>query len=59
MGLNDKVKACSWLGSQGNADLAMVAEQLELCFRLQPSFSVVILTVGAPSFRVGTRGGLD
>lgn len=34
----------------------MVAEQLELCFRLQPSFSVVVLTVGAPSFRVGTRG---
>jgi len=59
MGLKEKGKAHSCWGSHGNAGLAMVAEQRELCSPLQPSFSIVVLTVGAPSFRVGARGGLD
>ena len=56
MGLKEKGKVHSCWDSHGNAGLAMVAEQLELCSLLQPSFSVVVLTVGAPSFRVGAPG---
>lgn len=43
----------SWSGiSQGGRTAGNV-------FLLQPTFSVVVLTVGAPSFRVRTQGGLE
>lgn len=49
----------TWLGLSWESRLGHGGKAAGALFPAQPSFSVVVLTVGAPSFRVGTRGGLD
>ena len=46
-------------GSSENAGFSQGGRAAGDLFLLQPTFSVVVLTVGAPSFRVRAQGGLD
>lgn len=46
-------------GSSENAGFSRGGRAAGDLFLLQPTLSVVVLTVGAPSFRVRAQGGLD